>query len=173
MHRLPFQDSCLKIERLNLKGEPPQIPEKMPTVEDTEFLGVCIYKEFVERKDFSNLTLPRTFFGRSLINVVSFRNTDLNQSNLCWNDFTDVDFTEANLAEGDLRSSIFERVKFIGADLRGADLRHSWFRACVFDGAAMQGTILTHKQGTQLALSKTQAGAIDWREEAGPEPAGG
>jgi BTB/POZ domain-containing protein KCTD9 len=173
MHRLPFRESCLRIGRLNYKGEPPSIPERMPTAYDGEPLGVRIFRELVEQADYSNLTLPRTFFGRSEINTVSFRNTDLSQSNLCWNDFIDVDFAEANLAEGDLRSSVFERVKFDGADLRGADLRHSWFGACAFDGAAMQGTILTHTQRAQLTLSETQAEAVDWRVDAGPEPDGG
>ncbi len=173
MHRLSYQDSCRKIGRLDDKGEPPPICERMPTIYDTEPLGVQFFREFVEQEDFSNLTLPRTFFGRSEIKNVSFRNTDLSQSNLCWNDFIDVDFTEANLAEGDLRGSIFERVKFTDADLHGSDLRRSAFNACVFNGAAMQGTILTQAQGAQLALSKTQVDAIDWRDEAGPEPDGG
>lgn len=173
MHRLPYQDSCRKIGRLDDKGEPPPIREGMPTIYDTEPLGVQFFREFVEQEDFSDLTLPRTFFGRSEIKNVSFRKSDLSQSNLCWNDFIDVDFTEANLAEGDLRSSIFERVKFTDADLHGADLRRSAFNACVFNGAAMQGTILTQAQGAQLALSKTQVDAIDWRDEAGPEPDGG
>lgn len=55
-----------------------------------------------------NLNLPRTFFGRSEISYISFKNTDLSESTLCWNDFIEVNFTDADLSECDLRASIFK-----------------------------------------------------------------
>lgn len=58
--------------------------------------------------DHSGLTLPRAYFGRSDINNASLFNTDLHESNLCWNDFTDVDFGESDLSQSDLRASVFE-----------------------------------------------------------------
>jgi uncharacterized protein YjbI with pentapeptide repeats len=61
--------------------------------------------------DFSDLTLPRTFFGRSELDGTAFRNTDLTESNLCWNDFNGV----------------------------GADLRRSSFTGCIFEGALLKG----------------------------------
>jgi BTB/POZ domain-containing protein KCTD9 len=95
------------------------------------------------------------------------------QSNLCWNDFIDVDFSEAILQACDLRCSLFESVRFIDTDLRAADLRRSSFKACLFDGANVQGAILTHAQGVRIALSKEQRISVDWCDDEGPEPDGG
>lgn len=114
------------------------------TYDDPEPLGVNFFRTFVgEGDDLSNLTLPRTFFRKSEVNDASFQSTDLTESNLCWNDFTDVDFTDAVLARSDLRTSLFNRVKFVRTDLRGADLRLSTFEDCDFDGALTTGAIFT------------------------------
>ncbi len=69
-----------------------------------------------------NLTLPRTYFGRSQIGPVSFENTDISESTLCWNDFSDVDFTDADLSQCDMRASQFTGVTFVRTNLRYADL---------------------------------------------------
>jgi BTB/POZ domain-containing protein KCTD9 len=123
--------------------------------------------------DLSCLTLPRTFFGRSEINRVSFRNTDLHESNLCWNDFQGTDFTGADLARSDMRSSRFKKVVFVSANLDGADLRRSSFVDCNFEGASMKGVAMTREQASTMHLSKMQRHDIDWREGSGPEPGGG
>jgi uncharacterized protein YjbI with pentapeptide repeats len=118
------------------------------------------------------LYLPRTFFGRSEINRVSFRNTDLHESNLCWNDFLGTDFTNADLARSDMRSSLFKQVIFVDANLDGADLRESSFIDCNFEGATMRGVALTREQRPTMHLSKAQKLAVCWHEDNGPEPDG-
>jgi uncharacterized protein YjbI with pentapeptide repeats len=120
-----------------------------------------------------HLTLPRTLFGRSEIGPISFKNTDLSESTLCWNDFIEVNFTEADLSESDLRASIFRRVAFVRTSLRNADLRRSNFEACDFTDADMAGAKLTRKQGARIHLSDEQRKVIDWQESDGDEPPGG
>ena len=123
--------------------------------------------------DLSNLTLPRTFFGRSEINGYSFRNADLAESSLCWNDFIEVDFSAASLTNSDLRASRFEDCRFICADLRGCDLRDASFPGSDFDGAEMKVAIVARIQRNELDLEDKQCLEIDWRDDAGPEPPGG
>src|SRR5262245_527351 len=175
MKRFSYLESCLKLQALRLLdgGEPPRIPDRMPRYDDGEPWGVCFFRLIVTDKVLSNLTLPRTYFGRSEISNVSFRNTDLTESNLCWNDFVNVDFSATTLARCDLRSSVFDRVKFIDADLRATDMRGSWFGACIFINAIMNGAVLTRAQASRMAISEAQKAAIDWRDEDGPEPDGG
>jgi uncharacterized protein YjbI with pentapeptide repeats len=150
------------------------MPDHIPRHDDPEPLGVSFFRTFVgEGDDLSNLTLPRTFFGRSEINDACFRNTDFTESNFCWNDFIDVDFSEALLVRCDIRASLFNRVKFIGCDLRDSDLRRSSFKDCDFTDAVMGGTILTRTQGAGLELSEEQRRQIKWADKNGPEPGGG
>jgi uncharacterized protein YjbI with pentapeptide repeats len=150
------------------------MPDHLPQPDDEEPLGLSFFRTFVgEDADLSNLTIPRTFFGRSEISNASFRNTDLSESNLRWNDFIDGDFTEAILARADFRASIYTHVNFTRADLRGADMRRADFEDCIFDGAAMEGTVLARKQGSRLSLSNAQTDAIAWCDADGPEPSGG
>jgi uncharacterized protein YjbI with pentapeptide repeats len=172
--RFPYLESCHQLQALSLFdcGEPPRMPDRMPRYDDVS-LGVNFFRTKVADEALSNLTLPRTYFGRSEISHVSFRNTDLTESNLCWNDFVDVDFSATTLARCDLRSSQFDRVKFIGADLRAVDMRRSRFNACIFDDAIMVGAVLTRAQASRMAISEAQKAAIDWRDEGGPEPGGG
>jgi uncharacterized protein YjbI with pentapeptide repeats len=174
--RLSYADSIHRLQDLGFlePDEQPRMPVRLPQPEDEEPLGPRFFRTFVgEGADLSNLTIPRTFFGRSEIGNASFRNTDLSESNLCWNDFTDTDFTVATLARADLRSSIYTRVIFTRADLRGADMRRAEFEGCIFDGAIMKGVILTRRQGARLGLSHAQKDVIDWRDDDGPEPGGG
>jgi uncharacterized protein YjbI with pentapeptide repeats len=155
-------------------GNIPPLPDHLPKNDDPEPLGVSFFRTFVgDGVDLSNLTLPRTFFGRSEINDTSFQNTDFTESNLCWNDFVDVDFTDTVLTRCDLRASSFKRVKFVRANLQGADLRRSLFEGCDFDGALMEGAVLTHKQGSTLILSSEQRARMSWTDDDGPEPGGG
>ena len=76
-------------------------------------------------ENFAQLSLQRTFFGRSLIQRVSFAGTDLSESDLCWNDFEEVGFAHASLQGTDLRRSYFTDCSFEGADLTGARIHES------------------------------------------------
>ena len=174
--RLDYENSCYRLQAngyLETDTIPP-IPHHLPQYDDEEPFGVNFFRTFIdEGEDFSNLTLPRTFFGRSQINSISFQNTDLSESNLCWNAFTAVNFTDAILAHSDLRASDFVDVKFISADLTKSDLRISWFQRCDFSHALMNGTILTFQQGETLDLTDKQRAEIAWTTDEGIEPDGG
>lgn len=170
-----YEASCAFLQNCGLldNGEIPSLPSQMPSFDDEEPLGISFFKELLEDSDLENLTLPRTFVGRCELKNVSFKNTNLMESRLCWNDFIDVDFTQSNLDGCDLRASLFHNVKFIDARLEAADLRHSSFNQCDFTGAQMKGAILATTQASQLNLSSEQDNEIDWRSEEGEEPDGG
>lgn len=172
--RASYEDSVRRLQKDYLEpGDIPPMPDRMPRYDDEE-LGVSFFRTFVgENEDLSNLTLPRTYFGRSEVNDALFCNTDLTESSMCWNDFVDVDFTDAVLARCDLRASNFIRVKFIRTDLRGADLRRSSFDECSFDGALLDGAIMTNPQAEQIELTETQRKVITLTNDDGPEPDGG
>jgi uncharacterized protein YjbI with pentapeptide repeats len=172
--RASYEDSVRRLQKDYLEADhTPPMPQRMPRYDDEE-LGVSFFKTFVgEHDDLSNLTLPRTFFGRSEINDALFCNTDLSESCLCWNDFIDVDFSDAILARSDLRASNFTRVKFDRADLRDADLRRSSFDDCTFEGALMDRAVLTHKQAKQLRLTDCQRKVLALTNDEGSEPDGG
>ena len=170
--RLSYEESCEKFKPDHISETPP-ILDRMPSYDDEE-LGLSFFKTFVgDGDDFSNLTIPRTYFGRCEISDVSFQNTDLSQSCLCWNDFVDVDFSRADLGGADLRGSIFREVKFNSANLEDADLRHSTFENCNFNGANLSNAILSRSQKKSLSLTTQQKKAIDWRWRTGPVPDGG
>jgi BTB/POZ domain-containing protein KCTD9 len=173
--RLSYDLSCERLRELGLLDDDglPPLPERMPQQGD-EVLGFSVFRMRLDDSlDLSGLTLPRTFFGRSLVNRVSFRNCDLRESNLCWNDFVGTDFTGADLTAADMRSSVFQQVLFVATSLVGADLRRSFFDDCSFEKAAMKGAILTYQQGKALPISHAQGREIDWRNDHGPEPKGG
>lgn len=165
-------------------GVIPPIPDHRPRCDDESPLGVTFFRTFVgqdiehgdedaNNRDLENLTLPRTFIGRSYIQHVSFKNTDLSESTMCWNDFTKVDFTDTNLAGCDLRASIFTEVDFVRTNLRNADLRRSNFETCDFTDADMRGAKMTHEQGEEIDLLEQQQQEIDWQDSEGEEPPGG
>jgi uncharacterized protein YjbI with pentapeptide repeats len=175
-HRFSYEDSCRFLQTNGYldEGALPPLPDRLPQEDDDEPLGVNFFRTMVsDEVPLSNLTLPRTFFGRSELSKTSFRNTDLTESNLCWNDLIGVDFTGAILAHADMRSSQFANVIFKAADLRGADLRHSSFEHCIFEDAILDGAVLTHDQAESLSLTLAQRQNIDWRTEPGDEPGGG
>jgi BTB/POZ domain-containing protein KCTD9 len=174
--RISYDLSCARLRNLGLldQEDAPPTPKRLPQYDDKEPLGVSIFRtRLPDALDLSNLTLTRTFFGRSEIRRVLFRNSDLHESNLCWNDFIGTDFTEADLGRSDMRASLFQEVLFVAANLDGADLRRSSFIGCDFEKAAMKGTILTRKQGAEMFLTEAQSQYVDWRDENGPEPPGG
>ncbi|MDN5215835.1 pentapeptide repeat-containing protein [Fulvivirgaceae bacterium BMA12] len=150
----------------------PKIPEDMPQYDDRELVGFKLFRIGLENKDLNNLNMPMTFFYKSEIWKCSFKNTNLHQSNLCWNDFIDVNFSTADLSGSDLRASIFENVLFRETNLSGADLRKSYFEGCDFTLSKMLGTKLTRDAASTLNLSETQIRDIDWQDNEGEEPAG-
>ncbi len=172
--RQSYEASCLRLQQDYLEaGDIPPIPDHVPQYDDEEPLGVNFFRMEIDGDDLSNLTLPRTFFGRSEINDVSFQDTDLSESNLCWNDFINVNFSSAILARSDLRASNFSNTSFQASDLSGSDLRQSSFENCTFTDARMTGTVLTVAQGAALPLSGQQRAEIAWTDSDGAEPGGG
>jgi BTB/POZ domain-containing protein KCTD9 len=151
---------------------PPQIPNH-----DDDKLGFSFFRTSVEEDDFSDCTLPRTFVGRSELTDVSFRNTDLSESRMCWNEFNGCNFSKADLSGCDMRASKFVRCKFDGADLRGVDLRRSSFEDSSFKGANLKGAIMDNDSaadwGADKHLSKAQVASIVWHDDPGKEPEGG
>jgi hypothetical protein len=173
--RRSYEESCCELQRHELleAGTIPRRLERRPSFGDEQSLGVSFYKTKLGDCVLENLTLPRTFFGRSEIARISFRNSDLSDSVLCWNDLFEVDFTYADLSQCDLRSSVFIQTKFMGANLRDADLRRSTFEACDFRSADLNGAKLTREASPSLGLSKEQELTVDWQDSQGPEPPGG
>jgi uncharacterized protein YjbI with pentapeptide repeats len=113
------------------------------------------------------------FIGRSELQEVQFRGTDLHLSTFCWNDFIECDFSEANLERSDLRASLFTSCSFRNASLEGSDLRRATFEACDFQGAKMSGAILTRGQRSQLRLTPDQRKVVRWNFLSGKAPEGG
>jgi uncharacterized protein YjbI with pentapeptide repeats len=174
MKRLDYEESCRLLQQQGLleAGAIPSLAHRPPRYDD-EALGVEFFRTLVADARLENLTLPRTFFGRSEIRATSFKNTDLSGSTANWNDFNGVDFSEANLAGADLRANLFERVNFAGASLVGADVRYCGLKQCDFTGADLTDVKITRKAGTALNLSQEQQYSVDWQDEDGEEPAGG
>ena len=119
--RLSYEESCRFLQRLGYPdagadGIIPPLRDHRPQFDDEEPLGVWFFRTRVCDGDLENLTLPRTFVGKSEIGPVSLRNTDLSESTLCWNDFTDVNFTDADLCGCDLRFK-FQRGRFRADEL--------------------------------------------------------
>jgi uncharacterized protein YjbI with pentapeptide repeats len=174
MARLSYEDSWRELERQQLvdAGDIPPLPQRPPRHSD-EVLGVCFFRIMLMDAKLERLTLPRTFFGRSELRVVSFRDTDLSESVANWNDFIEVDFSRADLSRSDLRACLFERGRFVGAVLVGTDFRYCGFKHCDFTDADVTDARFTVKAGAALQLSDEQRSVIDWQAEDGEEPVGG
>lgn len=170
---MSYEDTCRQLIEQGFFDETPPMPERMPSYGDDTPLGIEFFRGGLEEADLSSLTMPRTFFSRSLVAKTSFKNTDLSESCLCWSDFTDVNFEQADLSSSDLRASLYERVSFVSARLDGADLRRSSFADCRFDGASMRGVLLTYAQKPEIGPSMVQAAEIFWTDDVGPQPSGG
>lgn len=195
--RLSYDESCrllIRIGCLSLHdcgGTLPVLPDQRPQSGDDLPFGVRFFRTWVgsgrpfglqappdfesdlKERDLENLTLPRTFFGRSEISRISFRNTDLSESTLCWNDFIRVDFTDADLSVCDLRAALFTGVVFVRANLQNADLRRSTFKECDFTHADLRGAKICRTRIDSFPLSADQKRVIDWQESEGEEPHGG
>jgi hypothetical protein len=174
--RLGYEESIRALQRrgvLRLGSAVPPLPPRRPDREEPAGWGLEFERCSVKDAVLDDLSLPRTYFCRAGVEQVSFRNTDLSESTLCWCDFTDVDFTEASLRGSDLRCSLFERVRFAGADLREADLRRSGYVDCDFTDARLDGAILLMQEAPALPLSAAQRRTIAWTTDMGAEPGGG
>ncbi|HNQ73557.1 MAG TPA: pentapeptide repeat-containing protein [Verrucomicrobiota bacterium] len=172
--RLPYDESCRALQREQIieAGDIPPLPQQPPRHDD-EVLGVNFFRTSLAEARLDNLTLPRTFFGRSEIRNTSFQNTDLSESTANWNDFIDVSFKSADLSRCDFRACLLEKVLFTEANLTEADFRYCGFKDCDFSGADMTSAKLTKKAGAALRLSSVQQNVIDWQVDDGDEPDGG
>lgn len=176
--RLSYEDSYKLLQRLNhlpasTGGTTPHKPDHRPQFDDEDLVGIRFFRTSLVESDLESLTLTRAFFGRSEIASVTFKNTNLSESTLCWNDFSGVNFSDADLSDCDLRASLFRECSFVRANLRDADLRRSNFKQCDFADANLRGAKLTHKQGEQIHLSEQQKAEVDWQESDGEQPPGG
>jgi hypothetical protein len=151
----------------------PMLPSKPPGDPESEEDDLSFFRTRVDSEEFSSLTMPRTFFARTEIHYTRFRDTDLSQSFMCWNDWLDCDFTAADLSSANLKAARYLYCTFAGANLNGADLRMADFIGCDFTGAQMQRARLTRKQAKSLALTAEQRKVIAWQSREGPEPAFG
>src|SRR5262249_16828014 len=172
--RRPLEETWrhLRKEGVDLRRGRPFVPDRMPSHDDDPPFGVSFFKESWEDADFSGLTMPRTFFGRSAFPPVSFRGSDLVESRMCWNDFVDCDFAGADLSGCDMRATRFKGCDFSAAVLRGADLRGLVWEDCVFTGADLTGAVSDDDSYTD-AFSDEQHESIVWHDDPGPEAPGG
>jgi BTB/POZ domain-containing protein KCTD9 len=172
--RATYEDTCLFLKREGwLEGDDlPPMPGRQPRFDDEEPMGVSFFRTSVSGA-FENLTLPRTFFGRSEVSDASFVNTDLSESSMCWCDFVDTDFAVASLRSADLRASTFVRVRFAGCDLSDSDLRHASFEDCDFREGVLKGAKVTRRAARDMGLAPEQLASIDEQIDDGEEPGGG
>ena len=172
--RLSYMASCQRLQEKGLlpPGDLPPMPPRMPRFDDDP-VHLSFFRTNVTGEHLDNMTLPRTFFGRSSVSGTSFCNTDLSESVLCWNDFDTIDFSAADLSGSDLRAANFRNCDFSQADLSRSDLRQSSFDRCRFAGAVLTGAKLTNGQVALLRLSSEQRSGVAFQADDGPEPGGG
>lgn len=172
--RLSYDDSCRSLQSQEIidEGEIPPLPNRAPRFDD-DVLGVSFFRTQLADAKLEQLTLPRTFFGRSEIRATSFVGTDLSESTANWNDFVEVDFSAAELSRCDFRACLIQSVQFVGANLSETDFRHSCLIDCVFTNANLRGAKFTKVAVESLHLSPEQLSVIDWQDEDGDEPEGG
>lgn len=154
----------------------PYVPPRMPNYDDEEPLSTMFFRGEWKDVALDDLTLPRTYFGRSLLESVSFRGSDLSESRMCWNDFVKCDFTGARLRGCDLRASIFSACIFRNADLAGADLRRATFVACLFEGANLADLTADEqfaRKGLRSCMTVEDQRQVNWVQDPGTEPPGG
>ncbi len=127
----------------------------------------------LEDFDYSQQDLMNSFINKSLVKNVSFENSSLSGSRMCWNDFEQVNFKGTSLSECDMRASIFEDCDFEGADLTKTDLRRSSFVNCRFKSANFEGAKIAKASKEKFDLSPDQIDVVEWMEDDGEEPEGG
>ena len=174
MSRLTYEQSCKLLEEYGVvnPGQVPPMPQAIPKHDD-EVLGVNFFRTGIENARLENLTIPKTFFGRSELREVSFADSDLSESNLCWNDFISVSFRACLLSRSDLRASIYEKCDFTNCDVSGSDLRRASFKSCIFEGTIFNGALLPERLKTECGFSVDQIAKVRWTQDEGGEPEGG
>jgi uncharacterized protein YjbI with pentapeptide repeats len=174
MKRLSYEESCAALQKRKMigAGAIPALPDSQPRHDDAAGRGIRFVNTVLAHRRLENLTLPRTFFGRSEIRRMSFKGSDLSGATANWNDFVQVNFSGADFSGSDLRACLFERVRFVGASLAGVDFRYCGFKRCDFKDADLTDAKLTRKAGAALRLTPEQQSVIDWQAEDGIEPEG-
>jgi hypothetical protein len=178
LSRRDLKETWAALKKQSGVGAPP-IRKREPWLPDHhagidrkgEPTDIMFFRTVWEETDFSAMTMPRRYMNRSTFRQVSFVNTDLNQSFMCWNDFIECDFTDADLTCADMRASLFQGCKFVRCRLIGADLRRSGFEDCDFTDADLTGAVVD--TDSDIEVSEPQSLQIDWRSDEGPEPKGG
>ncbi len=145
----------------------PKLPTKPPQAGTPGFGSIEMYKNGWEDGDMSNLTVPRCFFARSLLERVSFLNTELTESWLCWDNFEGCDFWKSVLTRCDMRCSYWKNCRFDKADLTGADLRGSNFENCTLEGATFKDTLVLPGDVLLAQLSEAQKAGIVLKRQGG------
>lgn len=170
-----FKQTVSQLESLGLIPEDQNVsfPETMPQFDDENPIGISFFRTTLADQDLSSLNMMRTFFSKSKINNCDFLNSNLSESNLCWNNFKDVNFEGAQLMGCDLRASKFTNVNFSNCDLSGVDLRRSTFKKCNFENAKMDGAKINSIATPKLPLSAEQKSVVNWQAIDGLEPSGG
>lgn len=139
----------------------PFVLDKIPNFDDDDD-GFFFYKIGYQYLNMAGFTLPRSYFGRSLLEWANFTNTDFHESRFCWNDFVDCSFRYADLTGADLRASRFVRCRFDHADLSNADLRVAGFHDCIFAGANLSGCRIVREVAELINLSPNQISLVAW-----------
>lgn len=153
-------------------GAPRPIVVARPAHDDAS-PGPSLFRQRVADCALTGLTLPGLFVGRSGLTNVAFSGSDLRLSVLSWSDYQQCWFDACDLRDSDLRASLYVECDFSDANLTRCDLRHATFRDCDFARATLHGAVAARSQRAALALTDDQAASVDWRDDAGPEPAGG
>lgn len=171
--RMTFAESWAFLKRkrlMSLKGSPSVIDHHAGWDREGDPTNIDFFRTAWEDADLANLTIPRLYINRSDLQQVSFRNSDLNQSFMCWNDFVDCDFTDADLTCCDMRRSLFRGCKFIRCKMVAAYLSGSEFDDCDFTDADLRGAIID--TDTDIDLTDEQMNVLECVMES-PEPKGG
>lgn len=93
--RQAYHPTCQRPQQLGFldPGEIPPLPCRMSSTSDSGPLGLRSFRTRASEVKLDHLSLPRTFFVHSEIANVLFREADLSESCLCWNDFSKCDLT--------------------------------------------------------------------------------
>ena len=175
-------------DRAGIIGEALPSVERVPSPGD-EVIGPSIFRTRVEDVSLNGLTLTGLYVGRSLLERVSFAESELRLAAFNWSGISDCTFEGADLTGADLRACEFVRCSFRRATLTDVDLRRSTFRGCRFDDANLESArlyrapgllgmiprvIMIPRLGFQAdpRLTPAQRAQVRWCRDA-PVPAGG
>jgi hypothetical protein len=189
MPRASYTDSVAVLkERVGIIGDALPVVDRVPRHDD-EVLGPSIFRTRVEDVSLNGLTLTGLYVGRSLLERISFSESELRLAAFNWSGISDCTFEGADLTGADLRACSFVRCSFRRANLAEADLRCSTFDGCRFDEASLEGTRLYRWPGllgvvprpisvprtgfsADPRLTRVQREQVRWCRDA-PVPGGG